>query len=113
MTMAIKKERINEAQRRFQKRRRVQAIIAYGGKCECCQEGRIEFLTIVKREGGEVRGKSAGLQIGVWLWQHKYPEGYGVECLNCAGAHRYFGYCPHRTGTQIHPKEPEWEIGAR
>lgn len=72
-------------------------ITAYGGKCECCGETRIEFLTIdhVNGDGAEHRRKYRG-NIYRWYRIHGYPTGFQVLCMNCNLSKGLYGYCPHQ-----------------
>ena len=104
--MSMKKEaanllrqRRNMAQRRFQRRRKLEAIMHYGGKCACCGETGFEFLTIDHvNGGGSKQRRKDSLQIGVWLKKHKYPVDFQVLCYNCNLGRNFWGQCPHKTG---------------
>ena len=78
----------------------------YGGKCSCCGEDRIEFLTIDHLEGsGRKHRKNvfksnyellgAGLRFYLWLKRNNYPNGFQVLCYNCNCSRGFYGYCPH------------------
>lgn len=76
-------------------------IEAYGGKCACYGEKRIEFLSIDHpnnngQEDRKKRGKG-GLSGAFYrsLIRDGFPEGYQVACYNCNMAWAFFGYCPH------------------
>ena len=83
--------------RRAERRQEVKADVmnAYGGKCQCCGETDMVFLTIdhVFRYTGE--GPRSGNPLYLWLKSHKYPDGYRVLCQSCNFALGKFGYCPH------------------
>ena len=73
---------------------------AYGGKCECCEESRVEFLTIEHRNGdGKKHRKAVGFGncMGRWLEKKGWPrDKFGILCLNCNFVLGHSGYCPHR-----------------
>jgi hypothetical protein len=66
-------------------KRKVLVILHYGGKCACCGESRIEFLTIDHINGGgcKHRRRIRGIPFYQWLIKHGLPKGYRVLCLNC------------------------------
>ena len=74
-------------------------VAAYGGKCQCCGESHIEFLTIDHMNGDgtahrAVTGK--GRKIYQDLKNRGFPQdGYQLLCLNCNIALGFYGYCPH------------------
>lgn len=76
----------------------------YGGKCACCGEGEIVFLTIdhVNNDGAahrrqlRNRGQGGGLWFYRWLIKHGYPASFQVLCLNCNLAKHVLGVCPHQ-----------------
>lgn len=76
------------------------AIDAYGGKCQCCGEDKIEFLSIdhVFGKGRQHRLSvcSPGTQFYFWLRRQKYPKKeFRVLCCNCNQSLGLYGYCPH------------------
>lgn len=93
-------------------------IDAYGGKCACCGEAELVFLTIdhVNDDGAEHRRQIAAekgsrwLQAGAptyrWLRDNGFPEGFQVLCANCnCGRHWNGGICPHQMAERP-PGEP-------
>jgi len=74
-------------------------IDAYGGKCECCGETDLIFLSIdhINRDGSEHRKelKKLGMKLYEWLVENDYPSGFRTLCLNCNCALGFYGYCPH------------------
>jgi predicted RNA-binding Zn-ribbon protein involved in translation (DUF1610 family) len=74
----------------------------YGGKCACCGEHRLEFLTIdhVNNDGGKHRREQAhSLGTGLYklLLRKNFDLGYELQvlCWNCNEAKNYYGICPH------------------
>ena len=86
---------------RTRRRLRLEVLRAYGGDtptCDCCNEGRLEFLAIDHVEGG---GRTHLKDIGqsglyTWLKRHGFPKGFRVLCHNCNQAIGLYGYCPHK-----------------
>ena len=74
---------------------KLEAFAAYGGKCACCGESGIPFLSIdhVDRYGGT--GPRAGDHLYQWLKTEGYPAGFRVLCMSCNTALGFHGYCPH------------------
>lgn len=73
----------------------------YGGKCACCGEETMEFLTIDHIEGGgRIHRKSLGMPSGfpfyVWIIKNDFPDYLQVLCYNCHMSKTYNGYCPHQ-----------------
>jgi hypothetical protein len=78
---------------------KIDTIKHYGGKCECCNEKEILFLTIDHINGGGNKHRKeigSGFQIYRWLKQQKYPKDFRVLCFNCnCGRQLNNGICPH------------------
>ena len=77
-----------------------EVIAAYGGRCECCAESRIEFMTIDHADGsGAAHRAKVGKGRGVYddLKRRGFPrDRYRCLCLNCNISLGFYGYCPHR-----------------
>jgi hypothetical protein len=91
------KRDVNRKARQKLKRK---VIEAYGGKCSCCGETRIEFLTVehVNHDGAAHR-KLVGAGAGMYrdLLRRGCPkDGFTVFCWNCQMATRYGDECPHK-----------------
>lgn len=102
MRRARKRDPEGNAQYHRDLRRRysAEAFAAYGGKCTCCGEERLEFLTFDHPDGGgrkhrEAIGVGGGSNFARWLAREGYPEGYRLLCYNCNMALGYWKYCPH------------------
>lgn len=72
----------------------------YGGKCSCCGETEITFLSLdhVNNDGAEERRR---ITSGTNMWYHArkegYPDRYQVLCFNCNhGRFINGGVCPHQ-----------------
>lgn len=100
---------------RARARDKAAAMAAYGGRCDCCGEARMSFLTIdhplgdgaahrraiygVRPDGPvrETRTGGGGHRMYRWLRISGYPAGFRVLCFNCnIGSHINGGVCPHR-----------------
>jgi hypothetical protein len=91
----------NHPGRPDQVRLRKEVLLRYGGRCTCCGETRLIFLTIDHTDGGHGRSdkrdrRDSGSRMYQRLRREGYPqEGYRVLCLNCNCAYGFYGYCPH------------------
>jgi len=82
--------------------KKARVMDAYGGKCACCGETELAFLTIDHVDGdGADHRRELGVK-GVryaWFIQNGFPKGFQVLCANCNfGRHINGGVCPHQTG---------------
>jgi hypothetical protein len=75
----------------------------YGGKCACCGESNIMFLTIDHKNGNgsnqrkEATGSSnGGRAFYAWIRAQGYPTDFQVLCWNCNCAKGHYGFCPHK-----------------
>lgn len=85
--------------REYRKRRRRRVIEHYGGKCVCCGESCLAFLTIDHPEGGGRKHRSHR-RIYDALLKEGLPAGYRVMCWNCNCARQFNGgRCPHKDKT--------------
>lgn len=94
-----------EKRREYDKTRRrkeLQGVVdAYGGKCQCCGETHIEFLTVDHINGGGTQHRKVlnkeGRTFYVWLREMGYPkDDFRVLCYNCNCSMGRVGYCPHQ-----------------
>jgi hypothetical protein len=78
---------------------RLACIEAYGSKCECCAEGREEFLAIDHIDGGGYIARLAGENIHKLyrrLIREGFPKGnHRLLCHSCNCSMGFYGYCPH------------------
>lgn len=76
-----------------------EVIDNYGGKCGCCGEKQIEFLTIDHKNGGGAKHrKEIGVRLYWYLKKHNFPKNLGLRvlCMNCNMATRFGNVCPHK-----------------
>lgn len=90
------------ASSRSRRKLKVAAVAAYGGKCACCGETELTFLTIdhVDNDGAKQRanvtGNGRGTVMHRWLRQNNWPTGFQVLCFNCNSGKQVNGQqCPH------------------
>lgn len=75
---------------------------AYGGKCVCCGETDLHFLTIDHTDGivpESHRRNGRRLSGTAFLYQIRkegYPDTCRILCWNCNCSHAYYGFCPHQ-----------------
>ncbi len=79
----------------------------YGGKCACCGETEIAFLSIdhVNDDGAHQRRikqtgtvNGTGEQLYRWLIRNGFPKDhFQCLCMNCQWGKRLCGTCPHKT----------------
>lgn len=96
---SLKNPNYNSHYKTYQQKLKLEAVTAYGGKCECCKEEEILFLTIDHINGGGNKHREevgSGFRIYRWLKQQGYPKGFRVLCFNCnCGRQLNNGICPH------------------
>jgi hypothetical protein len=84
------------------RRRRMEALIKYGGDipcCACCGDSHYEFLTIdhINNDGASHRKSLKDPnRIVYWLKINNYPSGFQVLCHNCNLAKSIYKTCPHK-----------------
>jgi hypothetical protein len=99
-----------EVQRKCRKKAKLEVVQHYGGKCACCGETELLFLTMdhINNDGAKHRremsdgkrtssGREVGSQIYFWLRKNNFPTGFQILCWNCnCGRNLNGGVCPHR-----------------
>lgn len=92
------------AMRQWHKALITQVIKHYGGKCACCGEKELLFLTLdhIDGQGAKHRkqfgGRYGGRKVYQWIIAQKYPKGFQVLCFNCnCGKARNNNVCPHKS----------------
>jgi hypothetical protein len=86
------------SKRLLQKYRKI-VIEHYGGKCACCREVLIEFLTIDHPNGNGKEDRKrfrTSYSFYKWLIDSNFPDGYRILCYNCNCSIGHYGYCPHQ-----------------
>lgn len=92
------KEKYNAYMRERTKQRKIRVIKEYGGKCTCCGETFIEFLSMNHKnnDGAEHRRKIGRSNLYNWLIKNGFPKEFEVMCMNCNSSFGFYGYCPHK-----------------
>jgi hypothetical protein len=96
------KEKIREQQKKYELNNKKIIIEQYGGKCICCGESHLEFLTIdhINNDGANERKitkQGTGGKLYRWLIKNNFPkDNYQLLCYNCNCSKGFFGYCPHQ-----------------
>ncbi len=83
---------------------KAEVMAAYGGKCTCCGEDQLEFLTIDHiNGGGNKHRRSIGwASLYRWLKKNGFPKkGFQVLCWNCNIAKGFYGKCPHQKALRL------------
>jgi hypothetical protein len=76
---------------------RLLVIEGYGGKCSCCGESEIKFLTIEhENKDGKKHRKETNGHYYQDLIKRGFPKGYTVLCFNCNCAKGFYEVCPHQ-----------------
>jgi hypothetical protein len=102
-TLAWKAKRPEHVKTYMSERRRTikrRLVDGYGGKCTCCGEETLEFLTLEHVNGGgrEHRKVKDSLAIFNEVIREGFPREYTILCMNCNFAKRFGKDCPHATG---------------
>ena len=80
---------------------KLNVIRAYGGKCACCGEKEVDFLTLdhIHGDGGVERKlihRKGNRDIMSRLRREGFPKGrYRILCWNCNCSIGIRGFCPH------------------
>jgi hypothetical protein len=99
------KEQILADMKRHRTKIVLDVINAYGGKCACCGETNLMFLTLdhVNNDGKEYRKHSKDRYKEYRrAIEDNYPDNLQVLCYNCnCGKSRNGGICPHKQSDSI------------
>ena len=96
---AANKSKVYEYRKARERRTKEEVITHYGGKCNCCGETIIEFLTMDHIHGG---GRKHAKELKktrffMWVKRNNYPDYLQVLCFNCnCGREVNGGICPHQ-----------------
>jgi hypothetical protein len=87
---------LRQKKKEYSDRIKRQGIAHYGGKCSCCGESMIEFLTLEHLNGRNPNEKRiTGKKAWALAKAQGYPNTYTVLCFNCNCAKGAYGICPH------------------
>jgi len=99
------KESKHRRNNRYTAKLKRETIGIYGGKCFCCEELEISFLSIDHVDGGGNQHRKLitgyGSSFYKWLRRNNYPKGFQVLCMNCQFGKRINGTCPHKLKVAI------------
>ena len=96
------KDAFTKGRRKYRKDLKHKVLVAYGGKCNCCGESGLDFLTIdhINNDGNKERKErpQTGMLFYHWLVKNSFPKSnYQVLCFNCnCGKNINGGICPHK-----------------
>jgi hypothetical protein len=97
-------DQYKDPDRKYRRKQRAAVITAYGDRCACCDEARIEFLAIdhVNGGGNAHRREMGGCGNSITrLLYRRLRAGepndtrFRVLCHNCNLSIGFYGYCPH------------------
>lgn len=74
-------------------------VSQYGGKCNCCGEQEIKFLSIdhINNDGAEHRKVIGRGKLYSWLIKNNFPkDNFQLLCFNCNVTKGFYGICPHQ-----------------
>jgi hypothetical protein len=75
-------------------------VAAYGGRCACCGEAELAFLSLDHTKGGGNKHRKAiggNAKLLRYLRDAGWPtDGYRVLCMNCQFGTRFGRTCPHQ-----------------
>jgi hypothetical protein len=78
---------------------KIEIIDAYGGKCECCKENRVEFLCVDHIDGNGARHRrevGQSLKFYRWLKKNNFPkDNFRLLCWNCNFCIFNYHICDH------------------
>jgi 5-methylcytosine-specific restriction endonuclease McrA len=90
-------ELVRKKQREYRQAVRERTILAYGGKCKCCGETELKFLSFDHIDGGGSKERkrlcSASFCFPVRKTTRKDIQ---ILCHNCNQAKGFYGKCPHK-----------------
>ena len=110
------REKDRASKNKRNRRLRRELLEAYGHACECCGEGRFEFLALDHRHGGgeaERRRFCNRERFYKHIRDAGFPKDkYRLLCHNCNQSIGAYGYCPHQSEQVAAenleaPQEPE------
>lgn len=111
------RDAILDKKRKDARARKQTVIDYYGGKCNCCGESLIEFLTIdhINNDGAEHRKRMGkGTKIYMDIIRNNFPSGqYRVLCFNCNITRGFYGYCPHHPEDKYELRHKPYNPGRR
>lgn len=71
-------------------------ISMYGGKCKCCGEMTVEFLTLEHVQGQAGKKRETSYKAYSKAIKEYKPEIYEILCYNCNCVKAHGKICPHK-----------------
>lgn len=111
------KQRRNELSKAWETAKRLRwkltVLLAYGGRCKCCGEDELAFLTLEHKnhdakEHKKHDAKEHKKRTGGWnkhyrdIIRRNFPKEYTILCMNCNWVERNGGICPHKLTRKKH-----------
>lgn len=97
------KTKNSEQNRKSRLKLKIEVVEKMGGKCTCCGETEIEFLTVdhINNDGVTDRKNKiipkGGASSFRYIKQNNYPPGFQILCFNCNySKHLGNGICVHQ-----------------
>lgn len=100
----VNKEKLNLYNKTLHINKKTIVIEHYGGKCACCGETEISFLTMDHVNGGgnqhrkEIFNGNKHGNIYPWLITNGFPSDFQILCWNCNLSKAFLGQCAHKGG---------------
>lgn len=94
-----RREEALKYQRDYRAKVREKTLLDYGGKCTCCGETDLHFLTFDHINGGGMKERRLTKLTGSTFClslQRKHRTDIQVLCFNCNCARYFYGKCPHK-----------------
>lgn len=110
------KDKFREYRKKYRQKLKSKFIELYGGKCSCCGDDRVEFLTLDHVEGdGALRRNNNGrrksgqrsrdnLQEYIKANKAYDPDTFQILCMNCNCGKQWYGECPCRNYPNLFPQ---------
>ena len=93
----LHREERNKRKKEYHQELKRKVVEMYGGRCACCGETQLEFLTVDHIEGRteeERKSRVSGSKLYGQLIKKKDPN-IQILCWNCNCAKGFSGECPH------------------
>lgn len=93
-----------DAFRLYKLKQKIEMVNSYGGKCACCGETEIVFLSLDHINGGgtQHRRRMGQNKMMAELRAAGWPkDGYQILCMNCQFGTRYGRECPHQRYKEV------------
>ena len=89
------KEHVYKKNKERRDKIRNEVLLAYGGRCECCGENNLGFLSIYPKNDEEKETTINVQRLRARLKRLGFPDEYEVLCKNCRFSIVRIGFCEH------------------